>query len=180
MDEGFPPLPFSNPTHSVSAKSEKSPQFLFVNELNEKKSKAKSSYGFAVRSHVRKRVMLDQRRQNATSRRHRQLLQRAPSLGPIEHPRNEISPVSVLPERSDLMEVFHLNQGDFEDQSLTFHNCDEPRFAEISNHLVGPRDTHRTASLSLRKSATARGAVERTPLRKLPKYQMPFPSTCWV
>jgi hypothetical protein len=33
MDEGFPPLPFSNPTHSVSAKSENSPPFLFVNEL---------------------------------------------------------------------------------------------------------------------------------------------------
>jgi len=41
MDEGFPPLPFSNPTHSVSAKSEKSPQFLFVNELNEKKIQSK-------------------------------------------------------------------------------------------------------------------------------------------
>ncbi len=74
IDEGFPPLPFSNPTHSVSAKSEKSPPFLFVNELNKETSHSKSSYEFAVRSHVRKRVMLDERRQNATIRRLRQLL----------------------------------------------------------------------------------------------------------
>lgn len=73
-------LPLLLNSSSPSVKPEPPLPFLFINELEENDPNAKSKYGFAVRSHVRRRAITERRRKNAAPKIKRELLQRESSL----------------------------------------------------------------------------------------------------
>jgi len=176
MDERPPPLPLNSSTRLPSAESEPPLQFLFVNELEEKN--ASSAYGFAVRSHIRKRIISERRRQKAVPKLHPQrLLPRTSSRGPVDadtlRSDSTSAPVFLIScgdeirthgssTRSDS------NQRELEDQPRTF-NDEELRYAAFSNapdHIVGSVKPQEKERANRRKIPGEMHALQRAPLKR--------------
>ena len=144
--------------------------FLFVNELEENDSNAKSKYGFAVRSHVRRRAITERRRKNAPPRIKRQLLQRESSLQRIEDLRSGLNPAGSLPSigsnrlmTNDSVEAFGLDEHGSANQFLVSGDLKETGSADFSKRRAVPRNPLRKAHPRSRNLAAERQAMRQAP-----------------
>jgi len=140
----------------ASAKAEPPLQFLFVNEVEENNSN--SSYGFAVRSHIRKRHISERRRRDAAPKLHPQrLLPKASSGVPINIDTLTTAPIHLIPRGNKVITPGSPTRSDFnvleiEGQSRIARDGGI-RNATLSNtpHIVGPKEASQKERANRRK-----------------------------